>query len=131
MVPANQTQTQTPPSTCRPPVFFLVHDGSRITVWPNPLKIVKGALPVFCEKEFCGPIIEKFRVHLHQHPKIPFNDKHHTRFMAAEIYRGATKDMYEFCYEHDLSQVWAYLWNQWYTPNQWKLWACSADEAIP
>lgn len=112
-------------------MFVLVHDGSCIPVWPNPLKIVKGSLPVFCEKEFRGSIIEKFRVHLHQHPEIPFNDEHHTRFTAAEIYEGAAKDMYEFCYEHDLLQVWAYLWNQWYTPNQWKLWAWSADKAIP
>jgi hypothetical protein len=26
--------------------------------------------------------------------------------------------------------VWAYQWNWWYTPNQWKLWAWSADLAI-
>jgi SWIM zinc finger len=39
--------------------------------------------------------------------------------------------MYEFCLQNDLSQVWAYLWNQWYTPDQWVLWARSANEAIP
>lgn len=30
-----------------------------------------------------------------------------------------------------LTQVWAYLWNQWYNPNQWPLWARSACDAIP
>jgi hypothetical protein len=120
-----------PPSTCRPPGFVLVSGDTRVPVWPNPPKYTKASLPVFCPKELRGIIVEKFRIHLHQHPEIPFNDKDHTRFTADEIHRGAVKDMYDFCYQHDLSQVWAYLWNRWYTPKQWKLWARSADDAIP
>ena len=27
-------------------------------------------------------------------------------------------------------QVWTYMWNWWYTYNQWKLWAWSVDTAI-
>lgn len=123
--------TQTPPSTCLPPVFVLVHGDSRIPVWPNPPKMVKDKLPDFCPKEHRPSIVEKFRIHFHQHPEIPFNDDNKTHFSAQEIHQGATKDMYDFCYQHDLSQVWAYLWNRWYTPNQWKLWARSADDAIP
>ena len=38
--------------------------------------------------------------------------------------------MYDFCFQHDLGQVWAYFWNCWYTLKQWKLWACSTDLAI-
>jgi hypothetical protein len=38
--------------------------------------------------------------------------------------------MYDFCFQRDLGQVWAYLWNRWYTPKQWKLWARSTDPAI-
>jgi hypothetical protein len=51
--------------------------------------------------------------------------------MAKEIYRGAVLGMYQYCYKNELSQVWAYLWNRWYTPGQWKLWACSANPIIP
>ncbi|KAG6912376.1 hypothetical protein DXG01_015053, partial [Tephrocybe rancida] len=85
---------------------------------------------MFCPKEHREPIVENFRIHLHQHPKIPFNDVNFTRLTAAEIHNGAVKDMYTYCFENDLQQAWAYLWNRWYTPNQWKLWARSADDAI-
>ena len=88
-------------------------------------------LPPFCPKEFRQIVTEKFRTHLHQHPTIPFNDEDGTHLTADEIHHGAVKDMYDFCQSHNLSQVWAYLWNRWYTPNQWVLWARSADEAIP
>ncbi|KIJ44691.1 hypothetical protein M422DRAFT_167871, partial [Sphaerobolus stellatus SS14] len=72
-----------------------------------------------------------FRHHLHQHPEIPISDEAGTHQIAQEIYTGAVYDMYRYCYDHDLSQVWAYLWNQWYTSLQWKLWARSANPEIP
>lgn len=87
--------------------------------------------PIFCPKEHRPSIVEKFRTHLHQHPAIPFNDDDGTHLTPAEIHYGAVKDMYEFCLQNDLSQVWAYLWNRWYTTDQWILWARSADESIP
>ncbi|KAJ7160656.1 hypothetical protein C8R43DRAFT_881402, partial [Mycena crocata] len=48
-----------------------------------------------------------------------------------EIHRRAVKQMYTFCYTNGLSQVWAYLWNRWYTPDQWSLWARASCDAIP
>ncbi|KAF8238036.1 hypothetical protein L208DRAFT_1243989, partial [Tricholoma matsutake] len=75
-------------------------------------------------------ITEKFQIHLHQHPQIPFNDENTTCLTSQEIYHGAAKDMYNFCFQCDLGQVWAYLWNCWYMLKQWKLWAHSADLAI-
>jgi hypothetical protein len=38
--------------------------------------------------------------------------------------------MYSFCQKFDLSQVWAYMWNCWYSPKQWPLWARSVAPAI-
>ena len=64
-----------PPATCHPPIFIPVTDGKCIPVWPAPLKVTKGDLPIFCPKEHQPTIIEKFHIHLHQHPQIPFNDK--------------------------------------------------------
>ncbi|TFK47320.1 hypothetical protein OE88DRAFT_1600820, partial [Heliocybe sulcata] len=72
-----------------------------------------------------------FRIHYHQHPAIPFDDVEGTHLTADEIHEGAVSDMYHYCLCHDLSQVWAYLWNCWYSPAQWVLWARSAEEAIP
>ncbi|KDR77336.1 hypothetical protein GALMADRAFT_225456 [Galerina marginata CBS 339.88] len=75
-------------------------------------------------------IVAKFRIHFHQHPAIPFDDEKGTYFTAEEIHHGAVQDMYQYCFENDLSQVWAYMWNRWYTPNQWSLWARSASHSI-
>jgi hypothetical protein len=93
--------------------------------------MTKAELPSFCLKEFRPMIVEKFQIHLHQHPQIPFNDEKKTHLTASEIYHSAVKDMYEYCFKCDLAQVWAYLWSCWHTPTQWKLWAQSANEAIP
>ena len=75
--------------------------------------------------------MEKFRIHLHQHPKIPFADDEGTHLTAEEIHEGAVSDLYTHCFRNDLSQVWAYMWNCWYSPQQWPLWARSAYPAIP
>ena len=75
--------------------------------------------------------MEKFRIHLHQHPEIPFADDEGTHLTAEEIHEGAVSDLYTHCFRNDLSQVWAYMWNCWYSPQQWPLWARSAYPAIP
>ncbi|KAJ6611088.1 hypothetical protein B0H10DRAFT_1810288, partial [Mycena sp. CBHHK59/15] len=79
----------------------------------------KVPLPIFCPKEFRSIILQKFRTHFHQHPEIPMADKDGTLLTAEEIHDRATRDMYEFCFTNDLAQVWAYMWNRWYTPNAW------------
>ncbi|KZV78079.1 hypothetical protein EXIGLDRAFT_578699, partial [Exidia glandulosa HHB12029] len=71
-----------------------------------------------------------FRRHLHLHPEIPV-DADGTRMSANDIHKSAAYQMYRFCYERDLSQVWAYMWNRWYAPLQWPLWARAACPAIP
>ncbi|KAF8225767.1 hypothetical protein L208DRAFT_1304925, partial [Tricholoma matsutake] len=71
-----------------------------------------------------------FCCNLHQCPQTPLNNEQFMHLTSQEIYHGAIKDMYDFCYWNDLAQVGAYLWNQWYTTNQWKLWAQSANTAI-
>lgn len=117
--------------TCRPPVIILTQGEKKLPIYPNPPKVTGKDLPVFCPKNFRGAIIERFRMHLHQHPEIPINDATRTLLTAQKIYTGAVKDMYQYCFNRDLSQVWAYLWNRWYSPPQWKLWARSANPAIP
>jgi hypothetical protein len=117
--------------TCLPPLLILKHGEKSIPVYPNPPAMKKADLPIFCPKEFQSTIVEMFRVHLHRHPEIPFNDYAGTKQSAKDIHQSCTYEMYVFCFKHDLSQVWAYLWNRWYTPNQWRLWARSADPAIP
>ncbi|KAF7344983.1 SWIM-type domain-containing protein [Mycena venus] len=125
------TQMPKPSQTCIPPVFILKTGDVRIPVWPNPPKITKKALPEFCPKEFRSDIIEMYRTHLHQHPKIPRNNPDEPYLSAKEIHCRAVRQVYNFCYSNGLSQVWAYLWNRWYTPNQWSLWTRASCDAIP
>ena len=35
--------------------------------------------------------------------------------------------MYLFCHQRGLYEVWGYMWNQWYSQHQWKLWARSSS----
>ncbi|KAF8237974.1 hypothetical protein L208DRAFT_1388413 [Tricholoma matsutake] len=110
--------------------MILVADGTCTAVWPTPPKITKSNLPPFCPLEHHSIIVKKFRIHLHQHPQIPLNDENNSCLTVKDIHYHAAKEMYNFCFQNDLGQVWAYLWNQWYNPKQWKLWARSADSAI-
>jgi hypothetical protein len=103
----------------------------RLPIWPEPPSRGEVDLPRFCPTEHRGAIVTKFRIHLHQHPEIPFNDAEGTHLTADEIHEGAVSDMYHYCHRHDLSQVWAYMWNCWYNPQQWPLWARSACPEIP
>jgi hypothetical protein len=39
--------------------------------------------------------------------------------------------MYSLCHEHELPELWAYLWEGWYRPSRWELWARSAGDLVP
>ncbi|KLO08623.1 hypothetical protein SCHPADRAFT_803506, partial [Schizopora paradoxa] len=71
-----------------------------------------------------------FRKHLCMHPLIPCDDEDGTYLTAKEIHYAATREMYEYCYQHDLAQTWAYLWNRWYCRKMWSLWARSSSPII-
>jgi hypothetical protein len=114
-----------------PPLVIIKAGDRRLPVWPEPPKINNSELPVFCPPEHRATIKDKFVIHLHQHPEIPFDDKNGTYLTADEIYEGAVSDMYHYCVKHGLTQVWAYMWNCWYSPKQWPLWARAASPEIP
>ena len=59
--------------------------------------------------------------HFHLHPLIP-NDQN--QFLSAgDIWLLSVREMYEFCHQKDLKNVWAYMWTNWYQKNIWILWA--------
>lgn len=101
---------------------IIEHTTGTQWTWKAPPRLSENERLIFCGKEHQAVIIAKFRIHFHQHPAIPFDDDKGTHFMAEEIHHGAVHDMYQYCFENDLNQVWAYMWNQWYTPKQWSLW---------
>jgi hypothetical protein len=94
------------------------------------LPLPESGCPIFCPVEHRRIVVEKFKVHFHQHPSTPLNDSEGTYLTTEEIHEGAVNDMYQYCRQNDLSQAWEYLWNRWYTPKQWALWACSVCDAV-
>ncbi|TDL13629.1 hypothetical protein BD410DRAFT_735091, partial [Rickenella mellea] len=82
---------------------------------------------VFCPAPHRKPILHLFTKHFCQHPLFPDRDGTHTK---EEIYIQAVSEMYQFCYARGLREAWAYLWNSWYQPKMWRLWARSTSEFI-
>jgi len=91
--------------------FGKVGGGMGRDMYSDTPKFTKGYLPKFCPEEFRAGVIERFRIHLHRHPRIPENDKKGTHFMAEKIHHRCVQGMYDFCWSNGLAQVWAYMWN--------------------
>ncbi|KAJ3979858.1 hypothetical protein F5890DRAFT_1632026 [Lentinula detonsa] len=82
---------------------------------------------VFCPPELREAVINKMDAHRHAHPLIPgYADP-----SPEGIYLWAVRRMYKFCIDHDLRELWAYLWENWYRPLRWKLWTRSPSLEIP
>ncbi|KAG6848130.1 hypothetical protein H0H93_003112 [Arthromyces matolae] len=81
---------------------------------------------VFCPAPHRKKLLHIFTQHFCQHPLFPerLNDGEWT---AEQIRRNAVYRMYTFCYERGLCEVWAYMWESWYSPKMWKLWARSSN----
>jgi hypothetical protein len=84
--------------------------------------ICKADLPSFCLAPYRATIKNKFIIHFHQHSEIPVDAKG-MHLTATKIYAGTAFNMYMYCQKNDLSQVWGYMWNCWYSLKQWPLWA--------
>jgi hypothetical protein len=81
----------------------------------------------FCPLNLRDLIIKLVEGHFCAHPLIPGYSAPTPKGIRA----WAVKQMYEFCYKHDLREVWAYLWENWYRPGRWELWARSCHPEIP
>ncbi|KAI5452823.1 hypothetical protein NCC49_006363 [Naganishia albida] len=83
----------------------------------------------FCPPAHHDGILQLFAQHLNQHASIPLANVGIVD--ATEIRRRALVDIYKFCFNHDLPELWAYLYMAWYRPEVWVLWARSASPEIP
>lgn len=119
-------------TTCRRAAFILVDKTSsiRIPIWPRPPAFQKADLPEFCPKPFRAHILAMFRQHTNMHMAIPCNADELHYLTAEQIRESCVKDMYFYCFDNKLPQVWSYLWNNWYCPTKWVLWARSESDLI-
>jgi hypothetical protein len=69
---------------------------------------------VFCSAVHCKQILHLFTKHFCQHPLFPEPTGTHS---VSEIRTNAVLEIYRFCQQHGLREVWGYLWSQWYAPH--------------
>lgn len=82
---------------------------------------------VFCPAPHRRQPLRLITEHFCLHPSLPERDGYHT---AEEIRLMCVKEMYYYCYTRGLRELWAYMWNCWYTPAKWILWARSSSPLI-
>jgi len=79
-------------------------------------------------REFREIILDKIAYYFHLHPLIP-NDEN--EFLTSdELWLLSVREMYDFCIQHGLKYVWAYMWTNWYKKEDWILWARAANPEI-
>ncbi|KAJ7498364.1 hypothetical protein B0H11DRAFT_2226000 [Mycena galericulata] len=81
----------------------------------------------FCPLECRDSIVNMMEHHFCAHPLLP-GYSHPSR---EGIRVWAVKQMYNYCVQNDLPEVWAYLWENWYRTGRWELWARAEDDMIP
>ncbi|KAK7206714.1 hypothetical protein BZA70DRAFT_112439 [Myxozyma melibiosi] len=75
-------------------------------------------------------IVSMFTRHYYLHPLIP--DSNGAFSTADEIHRQCATEMYDWCRERNAFRLWGYLYNNWYKPEEWRIWARSGNpDAIP
>jgi hypothetical protein len=81
----------------------------------------------FCPAMYRDSIVNMMEKHYCAHPLLPG----YAPPNSDGIKRWAVSQMYKFCVEHGLREVWVYLWENWYRRSRWELWARSANPEIP
>ncbi|KAJ6597302.1 hypothetical protein B0H10DRAFT_1665818, partial [Mycena sp. CBHHK59/15] len=75
----------------------------------------------FCPAAHRKQILRIFIRHFCEHPLLP--DRTGTPRTSAKIRYDAVYEMYHFCYQRGLREVWGYMWVAWYRPAKYRLWA--------
>ena len=85
-------------------------------------KAKEQGLPILFP-DSCLPILWLFAKHASQHPLLP--ERHGRPHSCHDICRDAVAEMYWHCERNNLTEVWAYLWINWYSRDRWHLWTLS------
>lgn len=81
----------------------------------------------FCPAIHRDNIINMMEAHYCAHPLIPG----YAPPTPEGIRKWAVKKIYKYCFNNELPEVWAYLWENWYRTGKWELWARSTHPMIP
>ncbi|KAF8879755.1 hypothetical protein CPB84DRAFT_1714242, partial [Gymnopilus junonius] len=116
-----------PTLTIRIPALSNVR-GTEPTSDDESDKEITNERRTFCPLELRAGVVDLMECHFCAHPFIPG----YSAPTPEGIKAWAVKQAYEFCVHHELPNLWAYLWENWYRRGRWELWArCGNPEAIP
>jgi hypothetical protein len=80
---------------------------------------------IFCPKPHRSGIQRLAMLHFVEHPLFP--NQRYKEASSEDIWRRQVLQMYMFCKQRNLREVWAYLWTTSYQRLMWKLWACASN----
>jgi hypothetical protein len=81
-----------------------------------------------CNKDMRLEIKGMIERHFNRHSLIPTSDG--VFLESQKIWEECVSEIYSYCRQKNLDFAWAYLWNEWYSPSQWTLWARSTNNEI-
>jgi len=94
---------------------------------PQPEEDDTPSRRIFCPQELHQTVIDMVERHLCAHPLIPG----YSAPTPMGVRAWAVKEIYSLCVHHNLPEFWAYMWENWYRPGRWKLWARAECPEIP
>jgi hypothetical protein len=106
--------------TWQPIIFHSINNVSSKKIRSNSQQI--------CNKDMRSEIKSMIERHFNRHPLIPNSDG--VFLESQQIWNECVSEIYSYCRQQNLDFAWAYLWNEWYSPAQWTLWARSSTNEI-
>jgi hypothetical protein len=100
-------------------------DGPESWFEPGETTFAVDRTYVFCPAAHRKQLLRIFIRHFCEHPLLP--DRSGTTRTAAQIRYDAVWEMYKYCEQRGLREVWGYMWTAWYCPAKYKLWARSSQ----
>ncbi|ETV65119.1 hypothetical protein H257_18076 [Aphanomyces astaci] len=92
-------------------------------VWVHGTHVLEES---FCDKAVLGPLLSLMKSHYKAHPFMSMHDDAMPPHDKARVfYIRAVEEIYNFCNECSASYLFVYLFNNWYSENEFKRWARS------
>jgi hypothetical protein len=81
----------------------------------------------FCPAPHRKQLLRLITTHFCRHSLLPESNQLLTQ---EQIRAKSVYEMYLFCYQRGLHEVWGYMWTSWYSAKMWPLWALSASDLM-
>jgi hypothetical protein len=100
-------------------------DGPASIFEPGETAFATTATYVFCPAPHRKQLLRIFVRHFCEHPLLP--DRAGSTRSSEKLRYDAVWEMYQFCFQRGLREVWGYMWTAWYCPTKFRLWVRSSE----